>query len=89
MWNISLIAARITVGLLGDKKIIEYFKGGVDMRTKIKPFRGKRCSRSVAKHVNGFLNSATAPDRLALRKEASEFENLMLKRRKASMSVGK
>lgn len=59
------------------------------MRTKIKPFKGKRCNRSVAKHVNELLNSATAPDRSALRKEASEFESLMLKRRKGSMSVGK
>lgn len=40
---------------------------------KVRPFRGKWCSRSEANRVNDMLRSSVPPDRSALKKESEEF----------------
>ena len=40
---------------------------------RVRPFRGKWCSRSEANRVNDMFLSAVRPDRTALKKESEEF----------------
>ena len=40
---------------------------------RVRPFRGKWCSRSEANRVNDMLLSVVRPDRTALKKESEEF----------------
>lgn len=51
------------------------------MRIKLKPYKGRYCSRKVANRVNDFFMTLPKPDDTALRKEAEEFKNLILARR--------
>ena len=51
------------------------------MRIKIKPYKGKYCSRRVANQMNDFFMSLPTPDDTKLKEEAAEFKRLMLGRR--------
>ena len=52
----------------------------------VKPFKGRYVSRHRANQVNDMLASSTRPDLTALKKEALEFETIMLQRRQEYMS---
>ena len=54
------------------------------MRLKVKPYKGKYCSRRVANRVNDFFMTLPTPDDTKLRKEAEEFKKIIAERRKAS-----
>ena len=43
------------------------------MRRRIRPYKGKWCSRKTANEINDALQSAYTPDRTALKKEAEEY----------------
>ena len=49
---------------------------------KIRAFRGKWLSRKKRKHINNLLQSAKPINREELEKEAKEFEEYMLQRKK-------
>lgn len=54
---------------------------------RVKPYKGKYCSRKVANRVNDFLMSLPMPNDEKLKNEAEEFKKIMLERRKASNQV--
>ena len=54
------------------------------MKVRIRPYKGKYCSRRAANRVNDFFANITAPDDEKLKIEADEFKKIILERRKAS-----
>lgn len=48
---------------------------------RIKPYKGKYCTRKMANFLNDFFASLQPPDRTQLEQEAAEFRQLMLNRR--------
>lgn len=48
---------------------------------RVKPYKGRWCSRNLANEINDMLQSASKPDRTALKKEAKEVHELLAKRR--------
>ena len=48
---------------------------------RVRPFKGRWCTRDQANRINDMLLSATRPDRTELRKEAKEFHELLKERR--------
>lgn len=57
----------------------------LSMKIRLKPYKGKFCSRRVANRVNDFFMSLPTPDDTKLKKEADEFRKFILERRKASV----
>lgn len=55
----------------------------VDTMIRVKPYKGKYCSRRTANILNDFFGSLEKPDRDALQKEAAEFRDLIISRRAA------
>lgn len=56
---------------------------------RVSQWHGSRfVSRKTAKQVNDMLDSASVPDRTALKKEADEFEEYMLKKRAETLARG-
>lgn len=54
------------------------------MRIKLKPYKGRYCSRRTANMINDFFMSLPTPDDTKLKKEAEEFKKIIIERRKAS-----
>lgn len=57
------------------------------MRIKLKPYKGRYCSRKVANRVNDFFMTLPKPDDTALKKEAEEFKELILARRNNHIKI--
>lgn len=53
----------------------------MDLKIRVKPYKGKWCSRRQAKRINDLLINTPRPDRTALKKEAEEFANILRERR--------
>ena len=49
---------------------------------KVRPFRGRWCSRRLAKRVNDMLLSSKVPDHTAMKRESEEFIEYIRKMRK-------
>lgn len=54
---------------------------------KIKPYKGRYCSRRRANEMRDFLESLPSPDRTALKREADEFRAIVTERRARRASV--
>ena len=52
----------------------------------VKPFKGQYATRQQANRINDMFDVAEKPDHTALKKEAKEFEKMMLKRRQKRLS---
>ena len=52
------------------------------MKLRVRPYKGRWCSRKLANQINDMLLSAQKPDFTQLEKEASEFENYIRQLRK-------
>ena len=57
------------------------------MKFRIKPYKGKWCSRTTANRINDMFLSAVTPDRTKLHKEAEEFAELMIKQGLSRKSI--
>jgi len=56
-------------------------KRSVNIMMKVKPYKGKYCSRSKANLLIDFFETLQTPNRIELEKESNEFRDMILNKR--------
>lgn len=56
---------------------------GIETMIRIRPYKGKYCSRRVSNIFSDFYGSLRKPDRTELKTESAEFRRIILDRRAA------